>query len=229
MAQLIRSSLLSFLTVAALALATSSCDSPPRNRLSGDIERPEPKQIALQGETTFFGGRLLANATLGRGMRGGSGGGDDEDKGSGSRWGGGGGRGGGRRGGGGGSRGNSSGGDSGDSAPAVRGLHTGSHLPPVALRIHLRNLSKESFDICILDVNSDLGNFVARPDHVELAPDQVVDLDPMISQLGATSDELPLTLRLSVGKEKEEHVITLRSVAPSADVAKPPPSAEPAK
>ena len=234
MAQSTRPLLFPVIALAAIVLVTAGCDSPPRHRLSDDIEHPEPRPIALQGEATFFNGRLLANATLGRGLRGGYGksGSDDDSSGSGSgggrHSGGGGGRGGGRRGG---SQGGSDGGSSdADAAPAPRAFRSGSHLPPVALRLHLRNLSKESLDIRILDVNSDLGNFVARPDHVELAPDQVVDLDPMISQLGVTADELPVTVRLSAGNEKEEHVITLHSVAPPEGATPPqsPPAAAPA-
>ncbi len=224
MAQFTRRFLFPTLSLAAVLFAAAGCDSPQQNRLSGDIERPEPRPIALQGETTFFAGRLLATATVGRGLRGGPGktGGDDEG-GGGSRRGGGGGRG--RRGG---SRGESGGGGD-DSGPAMRGIHSGSRLPPVVLRLHLRNLSKESLDIRVLDVNSDLGNFVARPDRAELAPDQVVDLDPMISQLGAAGDEMPLTVRLGAGKEKEERVINLRTTVPPAPpaTAAPPSAATP--
>ena len=45
-------------------------------------------------------------------------------------------------------------------------------------------------------MNSDLGNFAVRPSKISVSPGQTAEPDPMISQLGVTSDEFPVTVRL---------------------------------
>jgi hypothetical protein len=61
-------------------------------------------------------------------------------------------------------------------------------------------------------VNSDLGNFAARPPKLTLAPGQTGTLDPMISQLGVTSDEIPVKVEIRHAGKKETKIIPVKSL-----------------
>jgi len=65
----------------------------------------------------------------------------------------------------------------------------------------------------IQEVNSDLGNFAVQPELLSLAPDQTGEPDPMISQLGVTSDEIPVKVTLSVAGKSESRTILVKSLA----------------
>lgn len=97
----------------------------------------------------------------------------------------------------------------------------GSPMPPVTLDVVIENRGKEPIEVVPVDVNSDLGNFAARPEKLTVAPGEKGALDPMISQLGVTSDDIPLTLTLRVGGKKETQVIHIRNVL-DASTANPP-------
>ena len=206
--------------VAAIILTAGGCGSGPAPRdlmmeeasSTPGAERP----VAMRGETSFLDGQLGAVATVsrgfdrgGRGPRGGRGGrggspveGAFED---GSR-----------------RRRDDAGafsevyyiGGAGDSeeeqkeamkdyirqARARRAA--GSPMPPVTLKVAFENRGKEPIEIEVIDVNSDLGNFAARPDKLTIAPGASGLLEPMISQLGVTSDEIPLKLVVRSGGKK---------------------------
>lgn len=193
------------LLVSAFLLA--GCDSPPRHRAAPQADAVRP--VALRGASTFFTGKLRVEVSISRGrpLAG------DERGPGGPRGGGGGGR---RHHGGGGMGGPPPGSDD-DGERAMR-LAT-SPLPPVTLRVKLENLSKELLDLQVRDVNSDLGNFVVHPDRLALAPGQSAEVDPMVSQLGAVSDELPVTISLRLQGQTETQQVTVKSIAPTAPPA----------
>ena len=153
-------------------------------------ERP----VAMQGEKAFFDSQIVATVTVSRGIgRGIAGGGGS-----------GGGPGGAR-----GGRGNRGGGGRSGPPPDMAGMEPeqavayqnarmalGSPLPPVTTRLKLENRSQEALEIEILEVNSVLGNFAVRPAKLTIAPGQTAEPDPMISQLGVTSDEIPVKVSL---------------------------------
>ena len=88
----------------------------------------------------------------------------------------------------------------------------GSPMPPVTLKVAFENRGKEPIEIEVIDVNSDLGNFAVRPSKLTIAPGASGTLDPMISQLGVTSDEIPLKLALRSGGKKEQQVLLVKNV-----------------
>lgn len=93
----------------------------------------------------------------------------------------------------------------------------GSPMPPVTLKVVFENHGTEPIEITPTEVNSDLGNFAARPTKLTVAAGESGVLEPMISQLGVTNDVIPLTVSIRVGGKSETQVITIKSViAPSA-------------
>jgi hypothetical protein len=202
-----------------LAFALGGCGTGATQRdlmmdeaRDGAGERP----VAMRGETSFMDGKLAALATVSRGFSNGR---------SGSR---------GERGG----RGDKDGGrrrrnegfsevynvGMGDSeeeqkeameeymrqAKAIRAA--GSPMPPVTLKIYLENRGTEPMEVAVTEVNSDLGNFAVRPEKLTIAPGGKGELDPMISQLGVTSDDIPLKLAVRVGGKTEAQVVEVKNV-----------------
>jgi hypothetical protein len=88
----------------------------------------------------------------------------------------------------------------------------GSPMPPVTLRVLFENKGTEPIELEITEVNSDLGNFAVRPPKLTIAPGERGVLDPMISQLGVTSDEIPLKLAIRTGGKKEQQVVVVKNV-----------------
>jgi hypothetical protein len=221
-----------FLTAPLLAATVllTSCGSGPTPRdlmleeasKSQSVERP----VAMRGEATFLGGKLGAVATVSRGF-------DRGIRGP---------RGGPRRPGGEGPEGafdepgrrrrDDAGaftdvyyiGGAGDSEEEqkeamqdyIRQMRArraaGSPMPPVTLKVAFENRGTEPLEIMVTDVNSDLGNFAVRPPKLTIAPGAGGVLEPMISQLGVTSDEIPLKLVLRTGGKKEEQVLVIKNV-----------------
>ena len=221
----------SFLTVAASALILGGALFAPGCRTGHEprdlmmeeatkgssVERP----VAMRGETAFLGGKVGAVATISRGFdrgvrgsaKGKRPGADDYDL-SGRR------------------RKDDSGafsevyniGGYGDSeeeqkeaiaeymrlAKARRAA--GSPMPPVTLRVAFENKGTEPMEIEVTEVNSYLGNFAVRPPKLTLAPGAQAALDPMISQLGVTSDEIQLKLEVRQGGKKEQQVLVVKNV-----------------
>jgi hypothetical protein len=215
---------LPYLSAAALALTgflASGCGSHggPRDLMmeeasSGQVERP----VAMKGEATFLDGKLSATATVSRGFdRGrprGPGGKATGLEPEGNR----------RR------KSDDLGafsevysiyGDSEDEqkeamqdyirqAKARRAA--GSPMPPVTLRVSFENKGTTPLEIEVTEVNSDLGNFAVRPPKLTLAPGEKGTLDPMVSQLGVTNDEIPLKLALRSGGKKEFQVVEVKNI-----------------
>lgn len=216
--------------LAASAVVLSGCGSGPAPRdlmleeasKSQGVERP----VAMRGEATFLGGKLGAVATVSRGFdRGirGPRGGPRGPRGEGPE--------GafdepGRR------RRDDAGaftdvyyiGGAGDSEEEqkeamqdyIRQMRArraaGSPMPPVTLKVAFENRGTEPLEIEVTDVNSDLGNFAVRPPKLTIAPGASGVLEPMVSQLGVTSDEIPLKLALRTGGRKEEQIVVVKNV-----------------
>jgi len=92
----------------------------------------------------------------------------------------------------------------------------GSSEPPVLLRLRLTNTGQSERIVTIRDIDSELGNFVPRPERVTLLPGQSVELEPMISRLGVVSGEIPLNLSFRSAGEVESQTVILKSTPPPA-------------
>jgi hypothetical protein len=93
----------------------------------------------------------------------------------------------------------------------------GSPMPPVTLRVKFENRGAEPVEIEVTEVNSDLGNFAVRPPKLTIAPGETGQLDPMISQLGVTNDEIPVKVVVRRAGKAETQMITVKTlVAPPA-------------
>lgn len=88
----------------------------------------------------------------------------------------------------------------------------GSPMPPVTIRAEFQNKGTEPIVLEVTELNSSLGNFAARPEKLTIAPGETGSLDPMISQLGVTSDEIPLKLTLRVGDKRDTQVVMVKNV-----------------
>ncbi|MEO7411765.1 MAG: hypothetical protein ABIZ81_00285 [Opitutaceae bacterium] len=88
----------------------------------------------------------------------------------------------------------------------------GSPMPPVTIRLKLENRGTEPVEVDLLEVNSDLGNFAVRPTKLTLAPGQTGETEPMVSQLGVTSDEIPVKVALRTAGKKETQLIPVKSL-----------------
>ena len=88
----------------------------------------------------------------------------------------------------------------------------GSPMPPVTLRVGFENKGAEPIELEVTEVNSYLGNFAVRPPKLTLAPGEKGVLDPMISQLGVTSDEIQLKLEVRHAGKKESQVVVVKNV-----------------
>lgn len=105
-----------------------------------------------------------------------------------------------------------------------------SNEPAVQLRLRLANHGSAPVDVEVVDFNSALGNFVVQPSKITLPPGAPVEAEPMISRLGVTAEEIPLTVKLHISDRTEQQVLTLRVVKETAPGSNPPapPSGAPA-
>ena len=170
-------------------------------------ERP----VAMSGDSTFFEGKLHVVATVSRGIgRGGGGGGaGGAGGGSGSGGGGKGGRGKGAE------MPDVSGMDNDEAMAYMRAkMAVGSPMPPVTLHLKIENTSGGILSVEVLDFDSDLGNFAVHPGLLAIAPSQIAEPDPMISQMGVTSDSIPVKITLKLGTAKETQTVVVKSIIP---------------
>jgi hypothetical protein len=216
--------------VAALLFA-GGCTS--KRHYVADTDPNAPPPPAMQGYDEFFDGKLMVEASLGRGFRlrpgmmknyanrhrGGRGGGGEGE---------------------------------GDNSDAFGEIYyvsqedteqyfiprmSNSTLPPVALRVRVTNQTKQPVEVEFLECNSLLGNFAVRPEKITVAAGETGSPDPMTSLLGMTGNELQLKVSLRVGGAQETKILTLHTIKtapPSSQkegAAAPPatpPSASPA-
>jgi hypothetical protein len=95
----------------------------------------------------------------------------------------------------------------------------GSPMPPVTIRLSIENTSTEAISVNIMDFNSDLGNFAVHPDVLKLAAGQKISPDPMISQLGVTSDEIPVQIRLKIGTKSDTQTVLVKNLLATSNTA----------
>lgn len=88
----------------------------------------------------------------------------------------------------------------------------GSPMPPVTLKVAFQNRGTEPLEIEVTEVNSELGNFAVRPPKLTIAAGESGMLEPMVSQLGVTSDEIPLKLTVRQGTKKEQQIIVVKNI-----------------
>ena len=88
----------------------------------------------------------------------------------------------------------------------------GSPMPPVTLRVQLQNHGTEPIEVQVAEVSSELGNFAPRPPTLTIEPGGTGVLDPMISQLGVTSDDIPLKLTVRSGGKSETQVVSVKNI-----------------
>jgi hypothetical protein len=88
----------------------------------------------------------------------------------------------------------------------------GSPMPPVTLRVAFENKSDQPIELEVTEVNSYLGNFAVRPPKLNLGPKENGVLEPMVSQLGVTSDEIQLKLEVRHAGKKETQVVVVKNV-----------------
>ena len=236
------------LTLTLLLLGFAACEGerpnrpPPGAMGSNDGGRAAIQRMEAQG--MFFDGRIEIEAMLApAGVKwsrdaesGSSGGSSRQGRGGGfggglsMGGGGGGGRGGGRGHGGGRGGGQPEGGDdsSVQHAPPIQA----SNLPPIQLRLRLTNHGDAPADVAVVDFNSALGNFVVEPPKITVKPAESVEAEPMVSRLGISTQEIPLTVKLHMAGRTEQQVLTLRVVkepapASSSTESALPPAAPP--
>jgi hypothetical protein len=94
-----------------------------------------------------------------------------------------------------------------------------SPIQPINLWLQLTSTASQPLKVEIVDFNSDLGNFAVQPEQMVLTPEQSVEAEPMISRLGVTSLQIPVTVTLRLNGKTETHVLTLQPV----DRASPSP------
>jgi hypothetical protein len=104
----------------------------------------------------------------------------------------------------------------------------GSPMPPVTMHLKFENKSKQNVTVDVLDFESDLGNFAVHPELLTLTPDQISEPDPMISQLGVTSDEIPVKVSLKFDGKTETQTVIVKNLLENQTDNPPTPSAAPA-
>jgi hypothetical protein len=193
--------------MAGLVLAAAGCKTPrPPDELAQAVaigERP----VAMSGASAFFGGQMNVVVTISRGIgRGtGAGGGKGGDKHRGSKPG----------------DEDFSGLDN-DQAMAymMAKAAVGSPMPPVTMHLKVENKAGQTTSVEVLDFESELGNFAVHPETLSMAPDQVAEPDPMISQLGVTSDDIPVKVSLKSAGKTETQTIHVKNVLVKPDTGK---------
>ena len=198
----------SLLSLLALLVA-SGCTSRRTYVPASDPKAPPPP--SMQGYADFFDGKLLVEASLGRGFRLRPGA-MKNYAGKNRRWGGG----------------DMDASDNGDSNTFADVYYinqdddteaqdfiprmNSSTLPPVALRVRVTNQTQQPVEVEFLECNSMLGNFAVRPEKITVAAGETGSPDPMTSLLGVEGDEIQLKVGLRVGDAKETKILMLHLI-----------------
>lgn len=206
--------------LALLMSLTAGCGNHIQRDLMVDAVNTGERPVAMKGEGTMLDGKLMAMATVSRGFeRGGKGpraggykSGEDELAPGGRK------------------RKDSDGitevystgfGDSEEEQKEAMEEYMrmararraqGSPMPPVTLRVAFENRGTTPLEIEVTDVNSELGNFAVRPPKLTIAPGEKGVLEPMVSQLGVTSDDIPVQIAVRTGGKKETQIIQVKNV-----------------
>jgi len=192
------------LIAASLALALAGCAHHDQDHLTQAVESGE-RPVAMAGSQPFFGGRIVIRVTLARGighgykrekatLTGANRGFDathelaEQD------------------------RANAEEARAAYEDYAHAKAYIGVPLPPVTLHLILINTGDQPLTAIVTDFNSELGNFVVYPDTLVVPAGQTAEPTAMVSQLGVSSDEIPVTVSLRLGRDKETHVVVLRNL-----------------
>jgi hypothetical protein len=190
---------------AALALAVGGCINRSNDELTKAVVSGE-KQVAMAGSGQFFGGLLNVSITIrrgiGHGMKGGGGGGHQSIFGGGDT-----------------KRQEDERATYREYADTDTKVVQGAPLPPVTLHLILTNAGQSPLTVTMDDFESELGNFAVDPEVLVLAPGQTAEPEPMVSELGVSSANIPVKVTLIVSKQKETQVIMVK------DALDPSPSA----
>ena len=207
-------SCLAALTALVLALAGSvGCRTTPIQRdMMSDALTAGEQPVAMRGEGALLDGKLTAIATVSRGFgqgsnakggsRDGRAGRNSERAGIADSY-------------------QTGFGDSADEQKEAMAAYmrmvmaqraAGSPMPPVTLRLQFENHGTEPLEIEVTEVNSELGNFAVRPPKLTLASGQAGAVDPMISQLGVTSDEIPVKVEIRHAGKRETTIVTVKNL-----------------
>ncbi len=211
-----------FAVIALLLSLTAGCGTHTQRDLMVEAVNTGERPVAMKGEGSLFEGNLTAYATVSRGFErggkpggrgpGGPKGGQEDELASGRR------------------RKDSDGitevystgfGDSEEEQKeamkeymrmAMARRAQGSPMPPVTLRVQFENRGTAPVEIEVTEVNSELGNFAVRPSKLTIAPGEKGTLDPMVSQLGVTSDDIPVRISVRLTGKKETQTIAVKNI-----------------
>lgn len=184
------------LAACSLALLSfSGCASQKEYIPETDPKAPPPP--TMQGYAEFFEGKLLVEASLGRGFRMRPGRmrdmlnrrGDDADPFSDTYY----------------------VDDEVESQYFIPRM-SNSTLPPVALRLRVTNQLKEPVEVEFIECDSLLGNFAVRPEKITIAAGETGSPNPMTSLLGLSDGEFQLKVGLKVGGVAETKIVMMRVI-----------------
>lgn len=194
-----------FFSALAVLVGTGCSEHRAPDNLAQAIQTGE-RPVAMKGTATYFGGKLAVTVTVSNGI------GHGHAMGPGAR-------GGGHK-------------PSRAEMPDLSGMDNdeamaylrqksavGSPMPPVTMHLKIDNTGSGIVTVEVTDFMSDLGNFATTPSTLAVAPGQTAEPDPMISQLGVTSDDIPFTVTLKVDGKKETQKIDVRNIMAPGDPA----------
>src|ERR1019366_865374 len=173
---------------AALALPGSGCAHKMEDHMTQAVESGE-RPVAMAGSEVFFSGKVVARVTLARGighgykrqratLTKGNTGFDatrelaEQD------------------------RANDQAAKEAYEDYARAKSYIGTPLPPVTLHLILINTADQPLTATVTDFNSELGNFVVYPDTLVIPAGQTTEPTAMVSQLGVSSGEIPVTVTM---------------------------------
>ena len=184
---------------ALVALPFSGCNHRHKEYIP-ETDPKAPPPPTMQGYGEFFEGKILVEASLGRGFRMRPGKMKEMEN---------------RRG-------------RGDDSPFVDVYYlddseeaesqyfiprmNNSTLPPVALRLRATNQMQEPVEIEFIECDSLLGNFAVRPEKITIAPGETGAPHPMTSLLGFSDGEFQLKIGIKVGSAQETKILTMRMI-----------------
>jgi hypothetical protein len=192
------------LLAASLALALGGCAHREQDHLTQAVESGE-RPVAMAGSEPFFGGKIVVRVTLARGIGHGykreketltrANRGFDATRELAEQ-----------------DRANAEEARAAYEDYARAKAYIGVPLPPVTLHLILINTGDQPITPIVTDFDSDLGNFVVYPDTLVVPAGQTAEPTAMVSQLGVSSDEIPVTVTMRLGKAKETHVVVLKNL-----------------
>jgi hypothetical protein len=170
-----------------LALAAPGCYHVDNDEMTNAVTSGE-KPVAMEGSSTFFGGKMGVKVTLsrgvGRGLRK-----TGREKGDYTYQ---------------------------EFSNNENKAMLGSPLPPVTIHLILTNSSEGPMTVTVVDFDSDMGNFVVDPETLTIAPGQAGEPTAMVSDLGVNSDSMPFKVTLKYGIDKETQTFPVSIVHPPA-------------